>query len=221
MDTLGDQAEVFFVRLIMKADDFGRFTANPKLLRSLCFPLRSGVRENDISRWLAACHKAGLVRLYNAGGREYLEIAKFRQQTRTPSKHPSPDDGSLLTVCVANDKHLRTPVGVGGVVEDEGVVGAPPGANLVKKDRGTPDEIAAFCASLGLPASDSQWLAHKWHGNGWQNGGRSIKDWKATVRSWHAAGYMPSQKNGAKPGGLDKSRTIQLTQAEMPPIWRP
>jgi hypothetical protein len=44
------------------------------------------------------------------------------------------------------------------------------------------------------------YIFNKWDGSGWKNGGQSIKDWKATVRSWKAAGYFPSQKqhNGSQ-----------------------
>lgn len=88
--------------------------------------------------------------------------------------------------------------------------------------RGSEVELSAYCISIGLPESDGHWLFDKWQGNGWKNGAASIKDWKSTVRSWKAAGYMASQKNGSNgKGGLDKSRTIQLTQEEMPEVWRP
>lgn len=75
----------------------------------------------------------------------------------------------------------------------------------ISKDRGTLDEIKAFAVELGMPESDGEACFHKWDGNGWTNGGAKIKDWRATVRSWKASGYLPSQKpvnpqrNGAKP----------------------
>lgn len=77
----------------MKADDFGRFHADPRLLKSYLFPLLSDTRETDCSRWLAACEKAGLLRCYvDDRGRNYLEIVNFRQRTRqSESKFPTPD----------------------------------------------------------------------------------------------------------------------------------
>jgi hypothetical protein len=38
-DGLSAEGERLFIRLLMKADDFGRFHANPKLVKALCFPL--------------------------------------------------------------------------------------------------------------------------------------------------------------------------------------
>lgn len=55
-------------------------------------------------------------------------------------------------------------------------------------------EVEAYCKSLDLPKSDAEYLWNKWEGNGWTNGKDKIKDWKATVRSWKAAKYLPSQK---------------------------
>jgi len=51
-DGITADAERLFVRLIMKADDYGRFHAEPRLLRSGCFPLHDNIRMNDLARWL-------------------------------------------------------------------------------------------------------------------------------------------------------------------------
>ncbi len=56
------------------------------------------------------------------------------------------------------------------------------------------DESKAFAKELGLPESDGESCFHKWEGNGWKNGSNPVKDWRATIRSWKAAGYLPSQK---------------------------
>jgi len=95
--------ERLFTRLIMKADDYGRFHADPRLIRSACFPLKDEVRDTDISRWLAACQKAGLIRCY-AGplGREYLEIVGFNQRLRLKKpRFPAPpsNDGHVTDTC--------------------------------------------------------------------------------------------------------------------------
>jgi uncharacterized protein YdaU (DUF1376 family) len=56
------------------------------------------------------------------------------------------------------------------------------------------DELKSFILAEGLPESDAIALFNKWEGNGWTNNGKTIKDWKATVRSWRSCGYLPSQK---------------------------
>ncbi len=93
VNELDAPAERFFTRLIMKADDFGRFHADVRLLKANLFPLLPETRDTDIPRWIAACEKAGLIRCYvDARGRQFLEIQNFRQRTRqSESKFPSPD----------------------------------------------------------------------------------------------------------------------------------
>ena len=99
-------AERFFLRLCLRADDYGRYHANPVLLRSNLFPLREDVRSTDIPRWLAACEKAGLLRCYSADGKAFLEIPKFEQRMRAAvSKFPPPsaNDGQMTVKRPSDD----------------------------------------------------------------------------------------------------------------------
>jgi hypothetical protein len=66
--------------------------------------------------------------------------------------------------------------------------------NSNSKAKCTLDEAKAFAVEIGMPESDGEASWHKWEGNGWKNGGNAVKDWKATLRSWKASGYLPSQK---------------------------
>lgn len=101
-------AEVFYRRLMSKVDDYGLYTANCAVLRAHLYPLRvDRVREADISRWIAACVKAGLIVLYEADGKPYLRMLDTNWQTRSKPKHPLPNDN--------NCKHMIT---VGHLDED-------------------------------------------------------------------------------------------------------
>lgn len=86
-------AERFFTRLIMKADDYGCFNADTRLLKANLFPLLlDGVRDADISRWMAECQKAGLIVIYEANSKKYLQIIDFRQRLdKARSKFPLPE----------------------------------------------------------------------------------------------------------------------------------
>lgn len=89
--SLGWPEEVFYRRLFSIVDDYGRHEAGLQLLRSRCYPLQTDhVRVADITRWMAACQKAGLVALYEVAGKQYLQVEKFGQQQRSPSKCPPP-----------------------------------------------------------------------------------------------------------------------------------
>jgi hypothetical protein len=94
------QEEVFYRRLMSVVDDFGCFHANPKLLRSACYPLQiDKVSDADIGKWLASCAEAALVSVYPApDGKRYLQMLDFRQQTRAKiSKYPAPP-----STCIAD-----------------------------------------------------------------------------------------------------------------------
>jgi hypothetical protein len=66
--------------------------------------------------------------------------------------------------------------------------------NKHTQGRGSIEEVIKFCRDIGLPESDASWFFYKCEGNGWINGGKPIKNWRATIRAWQSAGYMPSQK---------------------------
>lgn len=117
VDKLAPQAELFYRRLMSVVDDYGRFSAHPRLIRAACYPLRiDEVREADISRWLTEVQLAGLIALYAVKGKRFLEVIDFKQRTRTPSKYPSKDDADA--VCLTNDRNPPTNDGL-GVCADE------------------------------------------------------------------------------------------------------
>lgn len=92
IDQLSEIAELFFVRLIMKADDHGCFHANPKLLKAALFPLKD-YTENQMTSCLRELTKASIIQVYESDGRKYLKINDFGQRLRTMvSKFPQPAD---------------------------------------------------------------------------------------------------------------------------------
>lgn len=99
VDLLSFQGEVFFLRLFMKADDYGCYHGNPKLLRASLYPLRlDSIREADLQRWIAECVNAGLIVLYESADKPYLRIVNFGQRLRS-MKHRFPtDDGNSRTI---------------------------------------------------------------------------------------------------------------------------
>ena len=117
-------SEVFYRRLHSIVDDFGRYYANPSLIRAAAYPLKlDKVSNADVDKWLADCAGAGLVSTYEVEAKRYLELHDFRQQRRaTASKFPQ-----MPSTCAADatqppsksvaDAHLV--VGVVGVVGGE------------------------------------------------------------------------------------------------------
>lgn len=121
VDELDYGAEVFYRRLMSVADDYGRYTADPELLRAHCYPRRTDtVTLEMIGRWLGECEQARVLRTYQIGTEAYLILEKFGQRVRTASKWPEPpvaaDSGRLRQVAAAADcgsrasnTHTHTP----------------------------------------------------------------------------------------------------------------
>lgn len=94
IDRLDWPEEVFYRRLMSKVDDHGLFDARPAMLRTALYPLRvDRVREADITRWIAACEKAGVIALYEHGGKPYGQMLDTKWQTRSEPKFPTPPWG--------------------------------------------------------------------------------------------------------------------------------
>lgn len=69
-------AECLYVRVLLLTDDFGRYHADPRILKALAFSLRN-VTEKSISKWLTELIDVGLIRTYSVDDEEYLEVVRF------------------------------------------------------------------------------------------------------------------------------------------------
>lgn len=93
VNSLSWEAEVFYRRLMSAVDDFGRFDGRISILRSRLYALKPNVRDTDISHWIAACVKAGLIAVYQVGGKPYILFHKLGDARAKSSKYPPPDEG--------------------------------------------------------------------------------------------------------------------------------
>ena len=94
IDALSYFQEVFFYRMIVKCDDFGRVDARPRILASWLFPLR-GLSDKDVNEALRALVCADLITLYEVDGRPYLQVVTWNrhQQVRNKrSRYPAPEE---------------------------------------------------------------------------------------------------------------------------------
>ncbi len=82
MDGLSANAERLFTRLIMRADDFGRFHCEPRLVKANCFPLAEDITSADVGPWLSELADRGLIVVYEVEGRKFLAIANYGQRLK-------------------------------------------------------------------------------------------------------------------------------------------
>jgi hypothetical protein len=105
INELSIEAEQFFTRLIMKADDFGRFYGSAKLLKAQLYPLKD-INLKSIEKHRDECVKFGIILLYHNDGKEYVEIQDFNQRLRImKSKFPEPSAtcGQMADNCLTDD----------------------------------------------------------------------------------------------------------------------
>ncbi len=95
LDHLSADEERFFYRLIVNCDDFGRFYADPRIVRAKCFPLKTeSTSLEDVESWLLRLDEVDLIRLYAVDGKPYLYAITWdnhQQRRAAKSKFPEPD----------------------------------------------------------------------------------------------------------------------------------
>ena len=103
--------QVFYVRLLMLVDDYGRYEAHPQLLANECFPYGdpSGVPVTcqSIDKSLTVICSSGLARVYEVDGSKYIQLNRWKERVRTESKFPNPPNDSQMTVkCLSSDRQM-------------------------------------------------------------------------------------------------------------------
>jgi hypothetical protein len=96
-------AEVLFIRLIQKADDFGRYFGDPEILLSQLFPKKGTkkIEVKQIKEFVAELEQQELITCYKVNGHQFILINDFEQRIRAKSsKFP---EAPKQTVIIMND----------------------------------------------------------------------------------------------------------------------
>lgn len=103
--------EVFFYRLLVNCDDYGRMDARPAILRARLFPLKD-IRLDVIAKTVDRLADAGAIYLYTAGDNTYIQVAtwsKHQSIRNKKSKYPEPEQILQQDKSNANErKQLNT-----------------------------------------------------------------------------------------------------------------
>ena len=84
-------ARLLYVCIITLVDDFGRYDADPQLLRAECFPHDDDVRTADLKSWLKELSEQDAIVLYESESNPYLQVTRWIERTRAAkSKYPNP-----------------------------------------------------------------------------------------------------------------------------------
>jgi len=203
-DGMSADAERLWTRLLVKADDFGRYHADPRLVKAGCFPLLDTLRTNELARWLDELSHRSLIFRYEAKGRSYLAIPRFRQRLRQETSKYPPPDGEPADWRPTDDRQVTDSGRLETEeetkrreVEEETKRKEKAKAKAAQARASSLQEVESFFHSEKLPSSDAKYFWLKCEENGWKNGGHPILNWRMTVQKWKAGGFLPSQKNGS------------------------
>lgn len=201
IDRLSWFEEVFFYRLIVNCDDYGRMDARPAILKARLFPLKS-VTESQITAVLNKLATAGMVKLYECDHKPYLQLTAWeRHQTirNHKSKYPAPDDCRELHANEINCTQMKSdaPVIQSNPIQSESKyesntnpIETPKRAGFVPP---TLDEIKAYCKERNNTVDAERFIDYYTAAN-WYRGKTKIKDWKACVRTWEKRQDAPQSK---------------------------
>lgn len=215
MNAVSVYGERFFVRLIMKADDFGCFHADSRLLKSFLFPLSpDGVREADISRWIAECEKAGLIALYESAGKRYLQIQDFRQRLdKARNKFPLPTSGNPLPT--VTDFPAELEVETERKRKEESAREDLSGSNLFRKPNiPTWDLVLESFTRFGGTSEMAKSFFDTHEATGWFLKGSPITNWASLIGKYISSWKKNDQnRGGALPSKNQQSVADQLRAA--------
>tara|TARA_Y100000310_G_C20568956_1_gene756979 strand:+ start:365 stop:1102 length:738 start_codon:yes stop_codon:yes gene_type:complete len=192
-------AEVCFYRLLVCADDWGRFHAHPAILRAALFPLKIDVvTEGELLGWLKEITKAELVTNYTANGKKYLQIATFNQRTRAKcSKFPDPpaQDGHVAVMPRTIARVPRTEADTYSETHSQSKAGEAP----------TVEQVIDFGnegAAIPKFYCEDFWDWHEENG-AWTTPAGNLKQWRKTLVRWFISDGRPKTKQEKKRNGKE------------------
>lgn len=184
LNMLTPNAEILFYRLMVNADDFGRYYGNPGIVKAHCFPLRvDDIHSEEVSAWLDELELAGLIVRYAVDGTQYICFQKWLKHQRkraNASKFPAPesscgqmtaDDSKCPPNRNRNRDYSNRESRVEIVIEnDEEMI---PGLN----------DVIDFAESRRSKVDAVEFF--RYYDPYWKDGdGKPIKNWKKLFISW-------------------------------------
>jgi hypothetical protein len=210
--------------LITYADDYGRGSADPELLKGFVFPRRKRVTEADIGKALADLAGMGCISLYHVDGESYFCFPNWGDHQRIQNKRsnfPAPEDGKIINSTVGHGDSPLVTVGHGDSPPESNPIqsesnpnpnpntkgAAPDGATRPRFSPPTVEDVASYCHAKGY-AVDAEQFCDFYTSNGWMVGKNRMKDWKAAVRTWAARrdNHGGGGRNGTGTSGQDTKR---------------
>lgn len=178
-------SQVFYIRLLTLVDDFGRYEADRRLLRSHAFPIGDekgdDVELTTIDNICAQMSANKLVQFYVVEGKEYLQVLRWQERVRAShSKFPEPC-GHLTTF----DNKCSPPSS--SPPPSPEAIATTPSPMPPQMCECNIDDAVKIGARLIPPCPESR-ISEWWHSRdsvGWVSAkGHPIRKWESDLRGW-------------------------------------
>lgn len=201
-------SQTFYMRLITLVDDYGRYEADPELLRSHAFPFGSPNGETVdlqtiVSGLQTLVHKE-LILTYEINGKGYLQLSRWQEHARSKSKYPEPPKADQLqtidNICSppsssSSPSSSPSPALVRTQVLADGDASIPTWA-----------EVKAEADMRAVPeASAKSFFDHHQNNSLWLNQYGRLIDWRSKLRTWANNDRSNPKSNGStKPNRFER-----------------
>jgi hypothetical protein len=217
IDALTWFEEVFFYRLMVKCDDFGRCDGRLKIIKGHCFPLKD-ITEEELDKALNKLSLVGLIRRYTVSGHPYIQFVTWeKHQTvrNKKSKYPSIEEGEEQLPSIENNCMQMNAIASliqSNPIQSESnpnpIQSLEEGEKTKRREKRfvppTLEEVQAYISENNY-IIDAQKFIDYYQSNGWIVGKTKMKDWKATVRGWERREqehFRKTQKEEEDPMGF-------------------
>lgn len=165
-----------------------------------------GADENELRSAIEELRKFNIAEISEDGDELRIECRRMREDLRINAEerekaHLRAKKASLASrskpapsQLVASSKPAPSPPSSASSASSAKLLSKESNSPKKSKDRCTIEELTEFGKANGLTPRDVEFFWNHWTANDWTNNGKAIKDWRATIRSWGAQGYWPSQK---------------------------
>lgn len=206
-------AERLFYRLMVQVDDYGLFFANPKIVKSKCFPLiADDIKSNQVQAWMDELEKARLILFYQVDGNNYLKFTKWSKHQRKRADKPK-----FPLPIIVSEIETTDDGGCCQMTADDGQIPPREGSREKEVERREKEversirekkteravlvllsdiEMDALVAEHGEDATT--WMINKLS-NYKQANGKKYKSDAAAIRSWVVKTWV---EDNAKPPGM-------------------
>ena len=215
------ESRLTFIGIWNFCDDYGFCLNNMRSLLGDIYPLDDSVSEVKIRKWIDELISEKLLIPVRYRNKSLLLVKGWGEhqtvQHKSKRSYVEPDDieGVIKATLESHEDlvniYLESHAPKRKKKEKEGRESNKEESNKAKSS--SMEEVVDFCIEIGLTYQDGEFLWYKWEENGWMNGNKPIRDWKATIRKWKAGEFLPSQKkSGFNPTNRNVSQTKSMTK---------